>query len=401
MMRISRPVLSVALGVLFVFSFGCSADKEPDWITVQPGDLVVTVELNGTLKAAKSLSYGAPTIPNMWEFKLTALSTEGEVVKKGDPLFSFDPSSLRERLMAKKNKQEETQVELVKKRQEITLARSDDQLRIVEAEAALRKATMNADLSEELTGNIQLQKAKIALLEANENLEHLRAQSKLTMSNRQRSVASMEATVRQSKAAVTVIEESIAKLDVKSHGTGTLVYETNYRGEKTKVGQRVWGNVLEVASLDSMIAEATVDEANSANLAIGQTVHLKLEAHPDNDVRGKLTKIGNTIQQKSNDDPVKVVAVELSVESVEGLQMRPGMRFRGEIEIERRTDVLVLPISAVFSSRQGPMTYKRGEDGTVPTLVRLGAEGKRSVEILGGLNQGDQVSATDLAKSKQ
>ncbi len=388
----------LCLGLL---TFGCSSDKEPTWVTANRDTLVVSVELNGTLEAADSEAVGPPTIPNMGDFKISALAPEGDVVKVGDMLVGFDPTSLKERLSTRENRRDAALVQLAKKRQEISLAKSDENLRIAEAEAGLRKAKMSAELEGELVANLALQKAKVAVLAAEENLSYLKTQAKRQRASAQRSAQSLQNTVKQSQEEVDEINESIAKLVVVSKRAGTVVYKTNWNGDKFKVGNSVWGrNVLEVASLDSMVAEATVEEADSAMLKTGQRVHLRLEAHPDSDVRGTITKVETAVHKMSRENPIKVITIKLSVDSVEGLQMRPGMRFRGTIDAETLPDVLVLPRSAIFGSSQGPIAYKREGDGVAAVLVELGKSGKRNIQIKSGLSKGDEVSAHNLAETK-
>ena len=65
--------------------------------------------------------------------------------------------------------------------------------------------------------------------------------------------------------------------------------------------------------------------------------------------------------------------------------MRPGMRFRGEVEVERVHDVLCLPLEAV-DPRPGPpvVTVARGL-GSAPVTPRLGRRNDKCIEVLSGL----------------
>jgi multidrug efflux pump subunit AcrA (membrane-fusion protein) len=216
----------------------------------------------------------------------------------------------------------------------------------------------------------------------------------------QREIATRESWVRTAEKAVKNLSDDIAKLSVVAPRDGTAIVSEHQGTEKYKVGDQVWRseNVVEVASLDQMMAEGTVDEADFGQLAIGQTLHLRLEAHPDNEVGGTLSKIARSVQQKSWNEPSKIVTVELSVAPVEGLKLRPGMRFRGEVETDRIEEAVIIPLSSVFPSDDGPIAFKAAGDSAERRVLVLGKRGKRGVQVIQGLSPGDKVSRRDMRR---
>ncbi len=392
---------SAMLTALVVLS-SCDNSLDETWIATKQDSLIVGIEITGSLKATDSASISPPGIPNLWEYKISSMVDEGTVVKPEEMVVAFDTSSLKERLRATENTRDATSVQLKKLRQEITLGQSDKDLQIAEAEAALRKATMTAEQSSEFTSTLVLKKAALDLEAAKENVTHLKAQQKRQMSNSRRSLASLQATLDDAQRDVEDIKSHIQQMTILAPREGTVIYGSGWGDEKYKVGDNVWriSSVMEIASLDSMMAEGVVDEADSAALKVGQLVSVRLEAHPDSDVRGTITEVGRTVQRKSREIPTKVVAVKLSIDPVEGLQLRPGMRFRGEIESEKIDSALLVPLSAVFSSRSGPIVFKQTEGGATRVSLTLGKSDKRQVQVLSGLSAGDKISSRDLRRSK-
>ena len=188
-------------------------------------------------------------------------------------------------------------------------------------------------------------------------------------------------------------------MTVMAESGGTVIYGDNWNG-KIKVGDSLWrlGTAVEVATLDSMMAEGIVDEADSAKLELGQTVRLRLESQPDQEITGVLTEIAKTLHQKSNTIPTKVVSVKLSIESNGDLKLRPGMRFRGDVETKRLDAVSVIPLASVFPSASGPVAYRKTSDGVERRKLVLGLRGKRGIEVREGLAPGDKVSRVDLSR---
>lgn len=378
----------------------CTVAEDSEWVVVSQDTLIVGVDIEGTLKAVDSTSVGPPGLQSMWRFTIADIVTDGDVVEKGAPLVSFDSNELQERLQAKENERDSTLVTLEKRRFEISLADQDDALKLAEAEAAVRKAAIGADQSEELTGSLILQNARLDLEAAKDEVEHLRSQMKRRRANNQREIATRESWVRTAEKAVKNLSDDIARLSVAAPRDGTAIVSEQQGTEKYKIGDQVWRseNVVEVASLDQMMAEGTVDEADFGQLAIGQSLHLRLEAHPDNEVGGTLSKIARSVQQKSWSEPAKVVTVELSVAPVEGLKLRPGMRFRGEVETDRIEDAVIIPLSSVFPSEDGPIAFREAGDSAERRVLVLGKRGKRGVQVIKGLSPGDKVSRHDMRR---
>ena len=101
---------------------------------------MIGVEVTGELAAVDSTDIKPPPLADMWDFKIAQMATEGDEVKPGDPVISFDGSEQMRELETMQNEADAAQKKLEKKRDDAALARRDDELKIAEAEAALRKA---------------------------------------------------------------------------------------------------------------------------------------------------------------------------------------------------------------------------------------------------------------------
>jgi multidrug efflux pump subunit AcrA (membrane-fusion protein) len=188
-------------------------------------------------------------------------------------------------------------------------------------------------------------------------------------------------------------------MTVKAPQDGIVVYRTNWRDEKKKVGDSMWfgETVLALPDLTEMRADGLVDEADGGGVAAGQKVTLRLEARPDLDVHGRVRTVGRTVRQKSWRNPVKVYKVDIALDRTDPGVMRPAMRFRGEIETGRVAGLLLAPRDAVFLRESGPVVWVRRAMGWREVPVRLGRSNRRQVEVLSGVGEGDRLSPTDLA----
>jgi multidrug resistance efflux pump len=216
----------------------------------------------------------------------------------------------------------------------------------------------------------------------------------------QSEIAALTEQRARAAARVEEIQRDIDKLTVTAPRAGTVIYYSDRGGEKKKVGDQVWrgAQVLEIPDLSRMLADGEVDEADAGRLSVGQRVTLRLDAHPEVEYTGRIDRIGRTVQQRSRRSPIKVVKIEIELDETDAQRMRPGMRFRGEVEIDRRDDILVLPPEAVLMTADGPVVRRRsgfgvglgpGFETVRPTL---GLRADDGVEVLEGLAEGDEVS---------
>jgi hypothetical protein len=164
-----RRLLSL---LLCLCALACSQSEETEWVNVSQDTLIVGVDIEGALKATDSTSLGPPGLQTMWEFTISDIIADGELVKEGDKLLSFDGMQLQERLVAEENRRDSLQVTLEKRRFEISLADQDEALQLAEAEAAVRKAAIGANQSEDLAGSLIIKNAQLDLEAAQQQVDH-------------------------------------------------------------------------------------------------------------------------------------------------------------------------------------------------------------------------------------
>lgn len=76
-------------------------------------------------------------------------------------------------------------------------------------------------------------------------------------------------------------------------------------------------------------------------------------------------------------------------------QWQPGLQANVFLPSKSKSNVLTLPVDALIRDGKGMHVWvKNGKDIFEPRLVRTGQENNNEVEILAGLNNGDQVVAT-------
>jgi multidrug efflux pump subunit AcrA (membrane-fusion protein) len=387
--------LLLALGALATAACSHAIDDH-QLVDVTRDDLVLGVDVVGELEAVDSTDIKPPALRDVWDFKIASLAAEGSDVKAGDPVIGFDASAQVRALENTRNEADAADKALAKKRDDAALARRDDELKLAEAEAALHKAQLKADTPPDLVASVEQQQIQLDAEVAQLALDAARQHAAATKESDEAELKRLAEKAAYAKHRVGELEHDIAGMQVTAPRGGTIVYPNRGGQDKHKVGDTVWRmeDVVQVVGLGAMVGAGQVDEVDSARVAEQLAVTLKLDALPDVRLHGTVKSIAKTVSAKSHTDPSKVVKLKIALAPAT-VPLRPGMRFRGEIETEKLPQVVQVPAEAVFVTADGPVAY-RDVGGTLERVALvLGRRTARAIEVKSGLSPGDRVSRVD------
>jgi len=367
-------------------------------VIVTRGDLVLTVEVEGELAPTRSTEIGVPPVAET-EFKIAFLAPEGSSAAKGDSILRFDTEPLDRQLAQKRAELEEAAKKVEQKRIELGMKRLDLDQQTAQARGDLVKAQLKVDVPVELVARVEVDKARLDRSGRERDVLNLLAERRVNEAIAGAELRSFEQQRDRARGRVQALEAAIERMNVRATQDGIVVYRSNNRDEKKKVGDSVWYGevILALPDLSEMKGDGFVDEADGGPVAAGQPVTIRLEARSDTDLRGKVARIAHTVKRRSWRTPLKGFQVEIALAKTDPTLMRPAMRFRGEIETGRVKGVLLLPLDAVFLRSGGPVVWASGLLGWRETRVTLGRSNRRQVEVVAGLRDGQRVSGRDLA----
>ncbi len=368
----------------------CSGGEAEDLVAVARQDLPITVEATGSLRAVENTTISPPTIRSVWRFKIASLAEESAKVKKGETILSFDPAEMMQELEKKATERDQAGKEIENRGLELEDLYLDLDGQIAEASARMRKAQMKVDVPRELEKRMELEKARLDLREAESDVVSLTRQRRQAEISGKAQLDTLEYRRDRADQRVKELEAGLAKMTITAPRDGLVIQVENWRGEKKKIGDTVsrWDDVLQIPNLDKMEAATEVDEADAGRLAVGQPVTLRLEAHPEIDYHGEVAEIAPTVRRQSRRSRLKVYRVLIRLEETDTETMRPGMRLRADIEVDRIPGALVIPLEAVMPRSDGPVVLADAQE--IP--VQLGARNEELVEVLSGLELGQVIA---------
>jgi HlyD family secretion protein len=391
----------IAASVLAVIIIGgwlaasLPGDAGVDWLDARQDDMVISVEVEGTLQSIDSSFIGPPQIPNTWDYKISFMAPEGQEVAAGEPILGFDTTELERQLRERTTENREAAKKIEQLNTELVSRRNIDEMQLAEARGRQRKADLKLDVPKQLEKGQVIELARLDLELAEKEITHLEARLNFSGKAGEASLAVLNSQLERTAQQLRQIEESITSMTITAPRPGTVIYVSDWQGQKKKVGDSCWRGekVVELPDLTRMRAEGMVDEADGGQVAEGQPFSIRLDAHPELTFKGHLDAISQTVQRKSWRNTAKIVNLDMALDEIDTRRMRPGMRMRGTIETEKLVDVLVIPLQAVFPTPTGPVVYRRTLMGFEAVSVTLGRRNDEVVQILSGLEAGDRIAA--------
>lgn len=199
--------------------------------------------------------------------------------------------------------------------------------------------------------------------------------------NAQNGVTNAQNTIAQNQIAVQQAQDNLAKAKLVSPITGT-VSAVNYN-----VGDTASSTAVVVVDLSQIQVKVTVAEVDISSIKVGQKATMTLDALPGKTYTATVAAI-NPVATISQGVVNYGVIVKLT--DTDG-DVLPGMTANLAIQTDRRDNVLLAPIRAIKTQggqKVATVLYK-GQQITTP--VTTGLQNDTQVEVISGLNEGDQV----------
>ena len=221
--------------------------------------------------------------------------------------------------------------------------------------------------------------------------------------------------------------DSISPIDGMVTNLPVRIGESVVQGIQSSAGS----NIMTIADMSLITAEVKVDETDIVNIKLGQVGDITIDAIPNKTFKGHVTEIGNTAILRSTG----VAASQSAVSSQEAkdfkvviamddppAEIRPGLSCTAKITTATRKNVLTIPIQALTVRQRGdleppaPPSKGAAQAATKPDpaaekarkeeltgvfvisggkaqfkKVDTGITGATDIEVLNGLNEGDQI----------
>jgi HlyD family secretion protein len=146
--------------------------------------------------------------------------------------------------------------------------------------------------------------------------------------------------------------------------------------------------VVDVVDITRVRLVANVVERDLKELQAGDTTKVQVDAYPGETFAGRIARVSPVL-----DPATRTAPLEVEIPNPD-YRLKPGMYARVSILTDTKKDALVVPAAAIadLGGRRG--VFQVLNDSAVFRTVQVGAELPNMVEIVGGVQEGEQVITT-------
>lgn len=335
---------------------------------------------NGTTEPRRRVSLRARSDGQL----LNLIADTGDPVFEGEVLAQIENNPLRSQLAASQAEVGAREAEV----QEARNLRAEAETRVAEIRVELEQARIDARRFQNLArrGAVPEQEAELAQTAALALEQQLRA-AEDQVRTRDRAIAAAEERVSAQEALVDGVRQQLAYTDVISPTSGVVLERLLESGDVVQTGDAI----LELGDFSQVEVRIDVPDRDRAQISLGQTVAVTLDAFPEAELSGRIAEISPAADPVARLIPVKI---RLDRNTLDGELLSSGLLARVTVTPPPR-NTLRIPVSALDVSADGGDTVFTLDDNTPEPSVRarpveLGDREDGQVEILDGLVPGDR-----------
>jgi HlyD family secretion protein len=364
-----------------------SVDRSSVWIdTVKRGPMVRQVRGLGTL------------VPE--EIRWLPANTEGRVekiliwpgtkVEPGDVILELSSPELEQSANEAVSKAKAAEAALATTRATLQRELLEQESKATSAHAAYEQAKMERQTNDQLAKNglvaelvYKTSKIKEEELAKTDEIEQKRLA--FARDSIEPQLASQQAAVDQANQLAKLKLEQVEALHVKAGMPGVLQQLPVQIGQRVKVGD----NLARVADPTKLKGQVKIAETQAKDIQPNQQATIDTR---NGVVKGHVTRVDPAVEQGT-------VTVDVAFDEPLPKGARPDLSVDGTIELERLENVVYVGRPAFGQENNTVSMFKLvpGSNAALRTPVKLGKSSVNTIEIVSGLNPGDQVILSDTS----
>ncbi|MFH5803612.1 efflux RND transporter periplasmic adaptor subunit [Alienimonas sp. DA493] len=236
--------------------------------------------------------------------------------------------------------------------------------------------------------------------ETERNLERVAAQTKAALAQAQAELEAARLTLEVEQANFAKTKRQLEAASIYAPQAGEVVYvsQESRRGDDQPVekGATVYPrqDLIKLPDLSRIKVDAKIHESQISQISTGLPAVARVDAYPDREFRGVVTAVSSVPVDGSwlrSDLKEYEATIELDPLGPGDPKLKPGLTCELEILVEARDNVLHAPMQSVVSVGGKRFAFALTPRGPERREVTIGVANDTDVEILSGLEEGEQV----------
>ena len=205
-------------------------------------------------------------------------------------------------------------------------------------------------------------------------------------------VAEANLTATEKKLHVLGFNEDQVKNIAESHQINPVITLFAPINGKVLVDNAIIGAMIDQATeiltlLDprKVCIDAEIYEQDIAKVRMNQEIEIQVPAYPGERFAGKVSFISDILNSET-----RTITVRSEIQNGD-LKLKPGMFADMRVQINHQPQVLVVPAEAVLEDNGNTIIFIAQDGKFTPKIIEIGTKQNGDLEIIAGLEEGDQV----------
>ena len=361
------------------------------WLgTVERGDMVRQVRGTGVLVAEQALWIPATCAGRVQNI----LVLPGSAVKADTILVELNNAEVEQAVFSAEWQLKAAEAELANLKVQLQSQHLTQEATVATAHSAARGARLDADVNDTLATNGLV--PEITVRQTRAKAEDAQ---RLFEIETERLKISAEAATAQQAVQEAKTEQLRAELQLKRRQAESLKVRAGIDGVLQKLGDTVplqvgqqlaaGAPVARVADPTRLKAEVKIHETQAQDIQLGQVAVVDTR---NGTVAGQVSRIDSAVQNGT-------VTVDIKLGQPLPKGARPDLSVEGTIELERLDNVIYVGKPVMADANAEVMLFKlTSTKDAVRARVKLGRSSVTTVEVVQGLQPGDQIILSDMSQ---
>jgi HlyD family secretion protein len=385
-------IILITVGVSRLRPAAPSVDRATVWVdTVKRGQMLRQVRGSGTL-VPEDIRWISATTQGRVE---TILLRAGAPVTRDTVILELSNPDLQQAVKDAELAAQSAQAAYDNRKADLDNQLLTQESNVATIESQYKQAVLERDANEQLFKDqlisaLMLKQKQGAAAELENRLNTEKKRVEMTKAGIRSQLAPQLADIAQKKAAFELQRRRLEDLRVKAGMEGVLQCVCSSPTVQVERGAQVnpGTNLARVANPNTLKAELRIAETQTKDIRIGQYAEVDTR---NGVVKGKVSRM----------DPASsggTVGVDVTLEGALPPGSRPDLSVDGTVRLEELNDIIYVGRPAFGQENSSVSLFKVLPTGeALRTTVKLGRSSVSTIEIVEGLQPGDQVILSDMS----
>jgi multidrug resistance efflux pump len=291
-------------------------------LTVQANILIT-----GEIASKNSEVFYAPRVTG-WQIQIQWMMPEGQIAKPGELVVLFERASVDSEIEMK-------QADLLKRNDQLALAKSNGTEGLMDAEFAFQKAKLElaktqieADISKQYVSAYDHEKVKVELERKRLAVEKAQRQLVTKREEVKTDITKKNTEIKKTESDLALMHKKSALTAQKTKIGGPIIYGNHpWNGSKIASGssvQATW-KVAEIASSKDVRVLAWLNEVDKGSIKVGDEMSITVDAITGKKFDGTISHIVPQAEAREAWGTAAYFQVEIDIRGYENVELVPGM----------------------------------------------------------------------------